>query len=84
MPAYKPAAGNLETPRYEPVTPAHNSMAQVETYEKVYDELQEALDGMPSDGTGGQEMLVDDVDVADGDGGREEAAPEDSEMRDNF
>jgi hypothetical protein len=39
---------------------------------------------MPSDGTGGQEMLVDDVDVADGDGGREEAAPEDSEMGDNF
>ena len=88
MPAYKPAAGNLETPRYEPVTPAHNPMAQIEnqieTYEKVYDALQDALDVMPSDGTGGQEMLVDDVDVADGDGGREEAAPEDSEMGDNF
>jgi hypothetical protein len=71
-------------PRYEPVTPAHNPMAQIETYEKVYDELQEALDVMPSNGTGGQEMLVDDVDMADGDGGREEAAPEDSEMGDNF
>jgi hypothetical protein len=88
VPEYRPSALSLETPVYEPITPARAAPAEGMSFERVVDDLEMTMESFPSDGSGGGEAsdsLLDGGDKDDGDGGKGEQ--EDDEMGgdgDNF
>jgi hypothetical protein len=86
MPEYRPSSLSLETPNYEPVTPARAAQPNGSQYEKPFDELQMAMDLFPSDGSArGEEpsdLQLDQEEATDTDLTKD--AGEDDEMGDNF
>jgi hypothetical protein len=90
VPEYRPSALSLETPAYEPITPARAAPAEDMSFERVVDDLEMTMESFPSDGSGGgggeaSDSLLDGGDKDDGDGGKGEQ--EDDEMGgdgDNF
>jgi hypothetical protein len=90
VPEYRPSTLSLETPVYEPITPARAGPAEGMSFERVVDDLEMTMESFPSDGSGGgggeaSDSLLDGGDKDDGDGGKGEH--EDDEMGgdgDNF
>jgi hypothetical protein len=90
VPEYRPSALSLETPVYEPITPARAAPAEGMSFERVVDDLEMTMESFPSHGSGGgggeaSDSLLDGGDKDDGEGGKGEQ--EDDEMGgdgDNF
>lgn len=53
LPEYRPSSLSLETPVYEPVTPARGAPAAGMSFERVVDDLEMTMKTFPSDGSGG-------------------------------
>jgi hypothetical protein len=81
-----PSSLTLETPTYEPVTPARAAPPNGSQFEKPFDELQMALDCFPSDGSArGEEPSDLQLDQEETDNSElVKDTGEDDEMGDNF